>query len=233
VRLLLLAGGRAVAIGSLGNEQLAMKELLAVLKAAVHVPLVFAFWPVPYALAFWAVYLWTRRGERQVLLRMDSAQQRRDKDAGSWQVIDYGSKAARVAALLVAFLTPPALEGTGRIALYAVGVATMVAGALLRRHCFRALGNNFTFQVTVSDKSSIVKHGAYRWVRHPSYTGGMLYNIGIGLALTNWLSVLLLAVGMATVYAYRVRIEEEALCRTHGDYSDYMRHTKRFIPFIF
>jgi protein-S-isoprenylcysteine O-methyltransferase Ste14 len=210
-----------------------MKELLAAIEAGLHVPLVFTFWPVPWGLAFWSVYLWTRRGERQVLRRGDADAARRDKDAGSWQVIDYGSKAARVAAFLVAFFTSPAAAGTDRIIVYGIGVITMVAGALLRRHCFRVLGSNFTFQVTVSDKSTIVKHGVYRWVRHPSYTGGMIYNVGIGLALTNWFSVLLLALGMATFYTYRVRVEEQALCRTHSDYPEYMRHTKRFIPFIF
>jgi protein-S-isoprenylcysteine O-methyltransferase Ste14 len=210
-----------------------LKDTLGALSSQVQLPLPFVLWPVPFALAFWAVYLWTRHGERQILLRDRSQEERHDKDAGSWQTINYGSKAARVVAFLVAFLMPPAMQGRDRIVLYGVGILTMLVGALLRRYCFRTLGSSFTFQVTVSEKSSIVKHGIYRWVRHPSYTGGMLYNIGIGLALTNWVSVLLLAFGMAVFYVYRVRVEEEALCKTHGDYADYMRHTKRFIPFIF
>lgn len=205
----------------------------AVSAAGIQLPLVFALWPIPFALAFWAIYLWTRHGERQVLMRIGSQEERRDQDAGSWQVINYGSKAARVAAFLVAFITPPITTGSARVVLYAIGLITMVAGALLRRYCFRTLGSNFTFQVTVSQTSGIVKQGIYRWVRHPSYTGGMIYNIGIGLALTNLYSVLLLAVSLAAVYVYRVRIEEQALCRAHSDYADYMRQTKRFIPFLF
>jgi protein-S-isoprenylcysteine O-methyltransferase Ste14 len=210
-----------------------IEQTLAALKAGIELPLVFVFWPVPFALPFWAVYIWTRHGERRVLLRDRSGEERRDKDAGSWQMINYGTKAARALAFVVAFVTASAFEGPARIVLYSAGVLTMLAGALLRRHCFRALGSSFTFQVTVSEKSTIVRQGIYRWVRHPSYTGGMLYNIGIGLALTNWWSVLLLAVGMTAFYLYRVRVEEVALCRTHREYADYMRRTKRFIPFIF
>jgi protein-S-isoprenylcysteine O-methyltransferase Ste14 len=210
-----------------------MEHSIATLMAGVELPLAFTFWPVPFGLAFWAIYLWTRHGERKVLLRDHTQEPRDDKDAGSWRVINYASKAARAVAFLAAFVTPPAMEGRGRMVLYGAGLLTMVAGTLLRRYCFRTLGNSFTFQVTVSEKSAIVKHGIYRWVRHPSYTGGMMYNIGIGLALTNWISVLLLAVAMASVYVYRVRVEEQALCKTHGDYAEYMRSTKRFIPYVF
>ena len=209
-----------------------IEQTLAALEAGIHLPLVLVFWPVPFGLAFWAVYLWTRHGEHRVLCRGPS-RERRDKDAGSWQMIDYGSKAARLLALLVAFVTAPAFEGWERVTLYGAGVLVMLVGALVRRYCFRALGSNFTFQVTVSEKSALVTEGIYRWVRHPSYTGGMIYNIGIGLALTNWWSVLLLGAGMAAFYVYRVRVEEAALCRTHSEYADYMRHTKRFIPFVF
>ncbi|MGH9642869.1 MAG: methyltransferase family protein [Terriglobales bacterium] len=209
-----------------------MKRELIAWVAGIHLPLAFVLWPIPYALAFWAVYIWTRRGERQVLLRA-RAEERRENDAGSWQVINYGSKAARLGAFLAAFLTAPALEGSARTILYAAGIAAMLCGSLLRRYCFRTLGTSFTFQVTVSQTSRIVKHGAYRWVRHPSYTGGMIYNVGIGLALTNWISVGLLALGMGAVYVYRVRVEEQALCRAYEDYGEYMRHTKRFIPFVF
>jgi protein-S-isoprenylcysteine O-methyltransferase Ste14 len=48
----------------------------------------------------------------------------------------------------------------------------------------------------------------------------------------NWLSLGALIVTLAG-YAYRIRIEERALARDLGPaYRDYMRRTKRLIPFL-
>jgi len=96
------------------------------------------------------------------------------------------------------------------------------------------LGKQFTYRVQVSEDCGIVKRGIYRWIRHPSYTGGMIYNLGIALALTNWRSTALVIIGMSVMYFYRVHVEERALLAVHRDvYAEYMRHTKRFVPFVF
>jgi protein-S-isoprenylcysteine O-methyltransferase Ste14 len=56
---------------------------------------------------------------------------------------------------------------------------------------------------------------------------------GLGLALTNWLSLLVLVIVPIIVYTYRVAVEEQALVATLGEvYLSYMRRTKRFVPFI-
>ncbi len=58
--------------------------------------------------------------------------------------------------------------------------------------------------------------------------------LGLGLALTNWASlIIVLATGLIGLL-YRVRVEERALADALGQpYVDYMRHTKRLIPLIF
>jgi protein-S-isoprenylcysteine O-methyltransferase Ste14 len=80
----------------------------------------------------------------------------------------------------------------------------------------------------------VIEIGAYRWVRHPSYTGGILMYLGTGIALTNWLSAIMMSVAGAVGYVYRVHVEERALeANLGGRYQEYMRRTKRFIPFVF
>jgi protein-S-isoprenylcysteine O-methyltransferase Ste14 len=119
-----------------------------------------------------------------------------------------------------------------RVPLYATGIASLVAGGWLRRHCFRMLGESFTYDVRVRDGQAIVERGAYRYVRHPSYTAGLLLFGGIGLALTNWLSLAATIVLPAAAYAYRISVEERALVETLGSpYVDYMKRTRRLIPF--
>jgi protein-S-isoprenylcysteine O-methyltransferase Ste14 len=87
--------------------------------------------------------------------------------------------------------------------------------------------------VQVEPGQEVVERGAYRWVRHPSYTAAMLLFIGIGLALGNWTSLAVTTVLPALGYANRVRAEERALVDTVGPpYVAYMARTRRFIPFV-
>jgi protein-S-isoprenylcysteine O-methyltransferase Ste14 len=58
--------------------------------------------------------------------------------------------------------------------------------------------------------------------------------LGVGLALANWASLVAMLAGGLIGLGYRVRVEEHALVEALGQpYVDYMRHTKRFIPFVF
>ena len=58
--------------------------------------------------------------------------------------------------------------------------------------------------------------------------------LGIGLALANWISLIALGLVPLGIYAYRIRVEEQALVETLGQpYRDYMTRTKRLIPFLF
>jgi protein-S-isoprenylcysteine O-methyltransferase Ste14 len=78
----------------------------------------------------------------------------------------------------------------------------------------------------------VVTSGPYRWIRHPSYTGALLTLLGILVCCLNWLSFFALLLAIAG-YAYRIRVEEAALAEGLGDaYRDYMRRTRRLIPFI-
>jgi protein-S-isoprenylcysteine O-methyltransferase Ste14 len=109
----------------------------------------------------------------------------------------------------------------------------MITGNLLRRHCIRMLGSSFTAVVVVKSDQTVIERGAYRWVRHPSYTAAALFLIGIAITLGNWVSVLLAVIAVALSYGYRVNVEERALIATLGDpYRNYMRRTKRFIPMV-
>jgi protein-S-isoprenylcysteine O-methyltransferase Ste14 len=217
------------------TSALPLSDLLDHLGVAIYWPLPLTLWPIPAALAFWAVFLWARARERTALAHQHvSNDPASNLDKGSWPLINHGWRLVRLAALLVAFVTPPWVDGGARYALFGLGLGLMICGALLRQHCFRMLGEHFTYEVKVSAKSQVVKRGLYRWVRHPSYTGGMLYNFGIGLALTNWRSTVLVVVGMLVMYLYRVHVEERALLQMHhDDYGEYMRQTKRFVPFVY
>ena len=120
---------------------------------------------------------------------------------------------ALATAFSLAFAVPRAAFLTHRVAWFFLGVAAIASGSLLRRHCFRVLGRFFTGAVTIQSGHQVVDRGAYRWVRHPSYSAALLLFSGIGLALGNWLSLAVLFSTALVVYSYRARIEERALNR--------------------
>jgi protein-S-isoprenylcysteine O-methyltransferase Ste14 len=179
----------------------------------------------PYALAFWPAYIWAFIPEFRFMRRKDSSA----VDAGSLQFILAGMQIALVLAFIVSFWMPH-FHG---VAHFWIGIALLIGGSALRRHCFRVLGEYFTYAVKTAKDQPVIDRGAYRWVRHPSYTGGVLMFSGIGLALSNWVSFALLFVTTVAVYTYRVRIEERALLETIGEpYREFMSRRKRFIPWV-
>jgi protein-S-isoprenylcysteine O-methyltransferase Ste14 len=184
----------------------------------------------PYAAVFWLVFLWAYWPEIGVAWRARGASAA--QDAGSMRVIGAVVFVGVAAAFALAYRCPAAAIAAARTSFWA-GVVAVVSASLLRRHCFRMLGESFTGAVVVRPRQAIVERGAYRFVRHPSYTAAALMIIGIGLALANWASLLALAVAVAIAYGYRVHVEERALLATLGDpYREYMSRTKRFIPFV-
>ena len=80
----------------------------------------------------------------------------------------------------------------------------------------------------------VVDTGPYRYIRHPSYTGALMTQVGIGLSLGNWVGMLALLVCMTVAYSYRISVEEKALIAALGEpYKQYMQRTRRIIPFLF
>ena len=186
----------------------------------------------PYCWLFAAVFLFAFVPEFGVVARSRPAPGEKT-DRGSTAVIAMAGWIGMMAAFVVARL-PMFLIVRGQKAWFTVGLAALLSGSLLRRHCWRVLGKYFTGNVKVAADQPVIQAGVYRWVRHPSYTGGMLMYMGTGLALTNWLSLLIITVAGLAAYAYRVRVEERALLQQLGTpYQSYMQSTKRFIPFVF
>jgi len=114
------------------------------------------------------------------------------------------------------------------------GIVLVWAGVVFRRYAIRVLGKYFTRQVAVHVGQTVVEAGPYRWIRHPAYSGTLLTMLGLGLAMTNWLSLVCMLVFSWLGHEYRVWVEERALIEALGQpYREYMRRTRRFIPFVY
>ncbi|HUJ93823.1 MAG TPA: isoprenylcysteine carboxylmethyltransferase family protein [Terriglobales bacterium] len=196
--------------------------------ARTIVPLAFVH---PYSWLFWAVFLLVYGPEFRLIARA-RPEPGQARDTSMALILVAGWIGFPVAFIVANW--PRFILVHGQKFWFALGLAVMLLGSQLRRHCFRVLGRYFTGNVKVVDGQTVIQEGAYRWIRHPSYTGGMLMYLGSGLALTNWLSALVMVVCGGLGYAYRVHFEERALLGSLGDtYREYMMRTKRFVPFVF
>jgi len=156
----------------------------------------------------------------------------KEKDAGSLRILKAATLAVP-AGVIVGF------TDVGRIAsggdLFAcVGMALMLMGILIRWTAIYTLGPYFTRTVNILEGHRIVRNGLYKHLRHPSYTGFLLGNLGLGIALSNWLSVLVIFLPILAASLYRISVEEQALLERFGDdYFEYAKGTKRLLPKLY
>jgi protein-S-isoprenylcysteine O-methyltransferase Ste14 len=116
---------------------------------------------------------------------------------------------------------------------FTVGIACLLAGVALRWYAIFTLGAYFTRDLAVRDNQQVIHSGPYLIVRHPAYSGTMLTALGIALALTNWGSIAVIMLCAGVAHYRRARVEEQILVKALGKpYVEYMRHTRRFIPFV-
>jgi protein-S-isoprenylcysteine O-methyltransferase Ste14 len=188
----------------------------------------------PYALIFWAVYIWAFLPEMKIVRGgLEGGKHADSKDSSSMKVLLAGMGLASFIAYPIAFVKAWSFPQSWHVPLFAVGVLLMILGSLLRRFCWRTLGEYFTGDVTVKPDQAIISSGPYRLLRHPSYTAGMMMYIGMGLALGSWFSLALLTISTYATYSYRVIVEERVLLDALGEpYAAYMKERKRFIPFV-
>src|SRR5204863_9546580 len=121
----------------------------------------------------------------------------------------------------------------GQMFAYA-GVLLFVAGLFLRWWAIITLGRFFTVDVTVEKDHELVDRGPFRLVRHPSYTGVLLTFVGFAVSLRNWAALLIILLPIFAAFNHRMNVEEDALSRALGSrYADYIRRTKRLVPFVY
>lgn len=113
------------------------------------------------------------------------------------------------------------------------GAALILGGIALRQWAVATLGRFFTTTLEIQPEHRVVESGPYAVVRHPSYLGGLLSMVGVGVALGSAFSVLLcLAFGLLA-FGQRILIEERMLRTQLGErYARYAAGRARLIPRI-
>jgi protein-S-isoprenylcysteine O-methyltransferase Ste14 len=115
-----------------------------------------------------------------------------------------------------------------------IGVAVLVCALALFFHTHRRLGRYWSVTLEIRENHGLVTDGIYRFVRHPMYSAYFLWVLSQALLLPNWIAGPAGIVGFGTLFAFRVRREEQMMLQAFGDaYAAYAARTKRIIPGVF
>ncbi|OFA17219.1 isoprenylcysteine carboxyl methyltransferase [Acidithiobacillus ferrivorans] len=119
------------------------------------------------------------------------------------------------------------------IALYLPRIACslLIAGLLLRSYAIMTLKRYFTVDLAIQPGHRLIRHGPYRMVRHPSYTGALLCFSGLALSFGCLTTAVMIILPVIVVYLWRIAKEEHILTNAFGPaYQEYRYRTYRLIP---
>jgi len=117
--------------------------------------------------------------------------------------------------------------------LQGTGLALLILSLALRIWTRAHLRGLYSGHVEVQLGHRLVQSGPYRFVRHPGYTGLALTALSVALGYSSLIGLLALPVLLFPGLAYRMKAEEKLLVDHFGEeYRQYVRRTKRLIPFL-
>jgi protein-S-isoprenylcysteine O-methyltransferase Ste14 len=115
----------------------------------------------------------------------------------------------------------------------AVAILFMVAGAALLFSAICWIGTrNLTPMPCPRKSGSLVETGPFRFVRHPMYSGGVVFAIGWTIFVRGPLTAAY-TVAIFVFIDIKARREERWLMEKFADYAAYRRRVRKLIPFIY
>jgi protein-S-isoprenylcysteine O-methyltransferase Ste14 len=114
---------------------------------------------------------------------------------------------------------------------FGLGIACMAVELYLFHRSHADLGRNWSITLEVRDKHELITHGLYARVRHPMYLALLIYSLGQGLVLPNYVVGPSYGAAMLLMFAFRVGPEERLMLEEFGEkYAAYRATTFRLIP---
>lgn len=114
------------------------------------------------------------------------------------------------------------------------GILLMIIAMIIRLVAVTTLGRLFTRTLRKTENHTIVSEGIYNYIRHPGYLGDTLLFLGASISVGNIITIIIVQILMLSSYLYRIIVEEKMMIELFGEeYRDYMKRTKRLIPFIY
>jgi protein-S-isoprenylcysteine O-methyltransferase Ste14 len=147
---------------------------------------------------------------------------------GGWVALQF----VLLAAILVLGVAGAGWPDAAHWWLKGVGAVLVLSGAFVIAKAGRALGSGFTPFPKPAEGGELVESGPYAVIRHPVYSGGILFAAGISLALSPW--ALAATAALVLVWALKARVEERFLGARYPGYAEYCSRTRyRLVPYVY
>jgi protein-S-isoprenylcysteine O-methyltransferase Ste14 len=122
-----------------------------------------------------------------------------------------------------------------------ISYIAIISGGLWRLWAMRTLGRLFTFEISIRASHEVITTGPYAWVRHPSYTSGLIAGSGgimmlfmaqvwpcsgVQYSETKMMAFIVMFFSLGTYGSLgRIKKEEEALRKEFGP--KWVEYTKK------
>ena len=114
-----------------------------------------------------------------------------------------------------------------------LGLALLTIGVSLRLGPMIELGRRFVSVVALQPGHTLHTRGFYRWVRHPSYLGILLMDLGFAGVFRSTVALALMPV-VFWMFKRRMDVEEGFMVEQFGEpYRAYMTQTARLVPSVY
>lgn len=112
------------------------------------------------------------------------------------------------------------------------GLIVTFIGYSLMNWSVIALGRHFSVDVTIQENHKLITTGPYKYIRHPRYTGIIVFLSGIPLVFNSWIFILTGTL-LVIVLLWRIKDEERLMLEEfRDDWTEYKKRTRLLIPFI-
>lgn len=114
-----------------------------------------------------------------------------------------------------------------------IGLVLFLIGLYIRLSGKHALGKYYSRGLRTLKDHELVKKGFYKYIRHPIYLSSIIYGLGVPLFFSSVYGFLIMLLIIPLIF-YRIKIEENMLLEEFGDeYQEYIKQTKKLIPYLY
>ena len=109
----------------------------------------------------------------------------------------------------------------------------IIAGVILLKKKGKPVSNRDEKELYQFEKTSeLIDNGIFKYIRHPLYSS--LLFLTWGIFLKNTTNPLLIVAVVSSLFLFLTAVSDEKECIKYfgNQYSEYMKRTKRFIPFV-
>ena len=169
-------------------------------------------------------------------------QRRARKKPVRYSLVDLKERTLLLVATVGLFVVPALhlLLGLGREfnhqthpGLITAGFVTLLLALWLFRRSHVDLADNWSISLEVREHHRLIQRGVYRLIRHPMYTSFLLLACAQALLIPNSLVAIVGFAAALMLILLRIPREERMMLTEFGEeYRDYMKKTKRLIPWF-